>query len=63
MDKKCKELTEQYFNDPESKYPHGEKQLLFRYTNPNGSNIGSRIENKSKVDAKVGIRWENVDRS
>jgi hypothetical protein len=21
MDRKCKELTEQYFNDPESKYP------------------------------------------
>ena len=40
MDKKCRELTEQYFNDPESKYPHGEKQLLFSYTNPNGSNIG-----------------------
>jgi hypothetical protein len=30
MDKKCRELTEQYFNDPESKYPDNKKQLLSR---------------------------------
>ena len=55
MDKKCKELTEQYFNDPESKYPHGEKQLLFRYTNPNGSNIG-RQQIYDRVAFQLGIK-------
>jgi len=55
MDKKCKELTEQYFNDPESKYPHGEKQLLFRYTNPNGSNIG-RQQIYDRVAFLLGIK-------
>jgi len=64
MDKKCKELIEKYFNDPESKYPVNKEQLLFRYTNSNGSNIGrqqiyNRVASQEETDF-IPPEWKRI---